>query len=192
MKAIRSFIAIDLSRETQDRLAQVLNRLANEVRQKIVRWVKVSNIHLTLKFLGDVSASDIQSIKDTLDAVINKRPKFTLQVGHLGAFPNAQNPRVIWVGVEAPPIFAEILYDLESRLGDLGYPQEKRAFSPHLTLGRVSKNARFNEIKTLTKVIQSSQVGVICRERVEAVHLFKSDLRPSGAVYSRIATCHLL
>jgi 2'-5' RNA ligase len=192
MEKVRSFIAIDLSKDIHDRLSQVLDRLRNEIHQNWVRWVKVENIHLTLKFLGDVPASNIQTIRKLLAAVLIAHPKFTLQVGHLGAFPDSRNPRVIWVGVEAPPLLSEIVGELESRLMDLGYPQEKRTFSPHLTLGRVSKNTRRNEIKKIGRVIQFSQIGAIGSEQVEAVHLYKSDLRSSGAVYSKIATCHLM
>jgi 2'-5' RNA ligase len=192
METIRSFIAIDISREIQDHLKQVINRLGNGIHQKVVRWVNVENIHLTLKFLGNIPVSDIQTVSGAIDKVLTRRPKFTLNVGHLGAFPTVRNPRVVWVGVEAPPVLSEIVYDLENQLEDLGFPREKRAFSPHLTLGRVSKNARFDEVKKLGEVIQSSQVGAIGCELVEAVHLFKSDLRSSGSVYSRIATGHLM
>jgi 2'-5' RNA ligase len=192
MAVIRSFIAIDLSSAVQERLVQVLDQLSSKFDRKIVRWVQVEKIHLTLKFLGDVPVSEIQTIHKILDETLIKQPKFSFEVARLGAFPSIRNPRIIWVGVEAPPTLTEIKLELDRQLGESGYSKDKKPFSPHLTLGRVSKNARSNEIKNLSKVIQSSRIGIVGRERVEAVHLFKSVLQPSGAVYSKIATCPLM
>jgi 2'-5' RNA ligase len=107
-------------------------------------------------------------------------------IGGLGAFPNVRRPRVIWVGTEAPPELNALQRAIEAETHKLGYPIEERPFSPHLTLGRISQNARPEEVTQVARALSMVNIGEIGRVHVGQLHLFRSDLRPSGAVYTSL------
>ena len=186
MSVIRAFIAIELPPDVQQGLEQVSEQLKEQLGEKSVRWVPVSNIHLTLKFLGDVSANNLDVIKEIIRAEASLQKPMEFSVGQLGAFPKARHPRVIWVGVEAPPELITLQRGIEARTAKVGYAPDQREFSPHLTLGRVSRNASPGEVRKIGDVICDNKVGFLGAARVQAIHLFKSDLRPSGAVYTNL------
>lgn len=188
---IRSFIAIDLPNDLQQSLTQVSGNLGAVLGRKVVRWVDTHKIHLTLKFLGDVSDTNIALIKEIIQAEALTHKVFEISVGGLGVFPNMTNPRVIWVGVEAPDELFNIQRRIESEITRLGYPPEKREFSPHLTLGRVSRSATQKEIRKLNEDLRQQKLGFVGAARVTELHLLKSDLKPDGAVYTKLHTAQL-
>ncbi|HEB65214.1 MAG TPA: RNA 2',3'-cyclic phosphodiesterase [Chloroflexi bacterium] len=191
MSVVRAFVAVDLESEITERLAQVLAELRQQVDGRIVRWVPAENIHLTLKFLGDVSVHNLPLLEDALRAEALGRSAFALSVGGLGAFPSENQPRVLWVGVEAPDVLMALQRGIESRVERLGYAREKRPFNPHLTLGRVSRSATAREVRQVARLLREYKLGFLGVSEVEAVHLFRSDLRPAGAVYTRLFSAPL-
>lgn len=156
-----------------------------------VRWVPAGNIHLTLAFLGDVSTSNVPAITSELQAEAVQHTPFEFAVGNLGAFPNANRPRVVWVGIEAPPVLGELQSGVAIRMKRLGYASDDRDFTPHLTLGRVSRSAGQVEVHRIGECVQKTEVGQLGIVNVHSVHLFRSDLRPTGPVYERISTSPL-
>ena len=106
--------------------------------------------------------------------------------GGLGAFPNPKRPRVIWIGIQAPAGLEALRHGIEAATATLGYPVEKRSFSPHLTIGRVRQNVSSTDMQKIRATLEETQVGSLGTMRVATVHLFKSDLKPSGAVYTRL------
>lgn len=186
MAVIRAFIAIDLPPE----VLQCLDDVSQQLREKLigapVRWVPVENIHLTLKFLGDVSESNIDMLTDLLQSIVSNVKQFELSVGGLGAYPKPHRPRVIWVGVEAPPDLMIAQRSVESEMSRLGYARERRPFNPHLTLGRVSRHSTNQDVRNIADVIKSNNVGYLGSARVTAFHIYRSDLKPSGAVYTKL------
>jgi 2'-5' RNA ligase len=192
MKAvIRAFIAIELSQSIRLKLEETSRNLQSQLKDVPIRWVPVDNIHLTLKFLGDVSTSNLGLLQSMLDTCLDSVKPFELSVGQVGAFPNARRARVLWVGVSAPPELKVTQRGIESQMESLGYTREERPFSPHLTLGRVGKNARPNHLQAIAGALENSRTGALGTMQVQAVHLFKSDLLPGGAVYTRIHTSPL-
>lgn len=191
MSVIRAFIAIELTAEIQKRLDEISAAFKQQLNGVPVRWVSAGNIHLTLKFLGDVSVANLKLLTDILKTETAAHRSFEVSVGGAGAFPNNRRPRVIWVGVEAPPDLAVVQSSVETAMARLGYPREDRPFSPHLTLGRVSRNATSDDTRAITKVLESSRVGFLGAACVREICLFRSDLQPSGAVYTRILTAPL-
>lgn len=191
MTGIRSFVAIELPAKIQDRLQNVSDDIQEHLNGVPVRWVPVENIHLTLKFLGDVSESNLEMLKDVLKTVVENHQKFEMSVGGLGAFPKVRRPRVIWIGIESPPELAAIQRNIESETARLGYARERRPFSPHLTLGRVSRAANSRHVRRVAEVLKNVKVGFLGVARVEEVHLFRSDLQPGGAVYSIMFSAQL-
>jgi 2'-5' RNA ligase len=191
MSVIRAFIAINLPPDVQECLEQVSAKLKSQIGEKSVRWVSIPNIHLTLKFLGDVSENNLDVLKEIISAEAALQKPMEFSIGRLGAFPKTLRPRVVWVGVEAPPELVAIQRGIESRTAKVGYPKDKREFSPHLTLGRVSRNATPSEVRQIGEVLQASKVGFLGVARVPSIHLFKSDLQPTGAVYTKLFSAPL-
>jgi 2'-5' RNA ligase len=191
MPVIRAFIAIDLSKEIQVCLELVSNQVKERLEDVPVRWVPTENIHLTLKFLGNVSESNLEILKKMLASVVSSHKVFEISAGGLGAFPKIHRPRVIWIGLEAPPELEAIQHAIEQETARLGYAKEERPFSPHLTLARVSRNASSADIHKISKVLKTEKVGFLGVTRVREVHLYRSDLKPSGAIYTRLFTAAL-
>ena len=191
MSVIRAFIAIDLSTEIQQALEQVSNGLEGQLKGVPIRWVPVKNIHLTLKFLGDVSLANLEILEGILLAETARCAPFDVGVGRLGAFPSTRRPRVIWVGVEAQAELGQLQRAIDEATTRLGYAPEERGFSPHLTLGRVSRNANNVEVGRIGQVIDRSEVGHLGTMQVQAVKLYRSDLQTTGAVYTCLYSANL-
>jgi 2'-5' RNA ligase len=188
MSVIRAFIALDLPPDVQDCLETVSEKLKSQMGSVPVRWVVPQNIHLTLKFLGDVSLNNLDVLKELLNSEASPHKPMVISVGGVGAFPKLRSPRVIWVGVEAPQELLNLQRGIDMHLTRLGYAPERRKFSPHLTLGRVSRNATPQGVRKIGDVIASQKIGFLGVARIRAVHLYRSDLKPDGAVYTKLYT----
>jgi 2'-5' RNA ligase len=191
MNVIRAFIAISLSKEVHQGLEQVLQEMKSRLPGSAVRWVPAENIHLTIKFLGEVSTASLKMLTTMMQTEAARHPQFEFSVGGLGAFPSPRRPRVIWIGIEAPAELASLQRGVETEMARLGYAPEDRPFSPHLTLGRVTRNANPDELHQLSNVLETYKVGFLGVTRVQAIHLFRSDLQPSGAIYTRLHSAPL-
>ncbi len=192
MSVIRAFIAIDLPADLQKRLDQVSASLKQSIDRSVIRWVPAANMHLTLKFLGDVSVANLNLVNEAIKAVALEHHRFEFSVGGLGAFPTSKRPRVIWVGIEAPAELGNVQVALESRLNRLGYPPEERPFSAHLTLGRVARTADPQDIQKIAQSLQAIKLGFLGAVQVQHLHLYRSDLVPTGAVYTCLFSAPLL
>jgi 2'-5' RNA ligase len=186
MSVIRAFVAIDLPPEIRQRLDQVIAQLTQRLEGIPVRWVPAGNIHLTLKFLGDVSLANVEMLKKVIQAEAENHHCFEISVGGLGAFPNNRQPRVVWAGVEAPQELLSLQRSIDAAMAKLGYNREERPFSAHLTLGRVSRNATARDAHRIGEVIEATKIGFLGVAQISAVHFYKSDLQPSGSVYTRL------
>lgn len=191
MSVLRAFIAISLPIEVTQALHQVLNDLRRRLPGKDVRWVPAANIHLTIKFLGDVSTTNLQILQKMLQAEAARHAPFTCEVRGLGAFPSMRRARVVWVGVEAPSALRALQRGVENEMARLGYAAEERSFSPHLTLGRVSRTVDPEGLRRIGEVLTHTQVGLLGIAPVQAIHLYQSDLQPGGARYTRLFTAPL-
>jgi RNA 2',3'-cyclic 3'-phosphodiesterase len=191
MNAIRSFIAIELPGTLQQKLDEIMISL-KEPRTSTVRWVPAHNIHLTIKFLGDVSPANMEILMKMLKAEVSQQHVFTLNISGVGAFPTPHRPRVLWVGVTAPPQLASLVRLVEAETEKLGYGPEDRPFSPHLTLGRVSQNATPDQVHQVAEALSGLKVGDLGTAEVRELVLFKSDLRSSGAEYTALLKVPLL
>jgi 2'-5' RNA ligase len=183
---LRSFIAIELPAEIQAAIASSTAGLQKALPKPLVRWVASKNLHLTLKFLGDVSPTNLERLAEALKVESVRQEKFSLSVGGLGAFPTPRRPRVIWIGLEAPAMLTAVQRAVESVSSRMGYPTEERPFSPHLTIGRVGQDVSAADLKRVCAAIEGTTVGPLGTVSVDAIHIFKSDLQPGGSVYTHL------
>jgi RNA 2',3'-cyclic 3'-phosphodiesterase len=191
MNPLRVFIALDLPETIQESLEKQTVRLRQTLGDGTVRWVPAKNLHLTLKFIGNIAASHLDFLKQLLAQTADAHPPFDLQIGGIGSFPNAKRVRVIWVGMHAPAELTSLQRSIEAGAVRLGYEKEERPFSSHLTLGRVRQTAAPAAIQKVAAALGDIQLGNIGIARVDSVHLYKSELRREGSVYTKLFSAPL-
>ena len=192
MEQLRCFVAIELEEAILLEIRRTQTLLRNDPAGKHGRWVRPEGIHLTLKFLGDVAADQLDTIAQAIrDAAIGVAP-FRVSYGGLGCFPNTRFPRVIWIGVEDPAgTLLRVQKTVDTNLSALGYPPERRAFHPHLTLARTRRVSKVEQA-ALGKLVERTQVDRLGEMLVGEISLMRSELRPSGALYTQLAAAPLI
>ncbi len=191
MMPLRVFIAVEIPPSIRQAIHSQTESLRAALGRDLVRWVPAENMHLTLKFLGDVSPASVEALTKMLTTETQTCAPFALTVGGLGSFPTPRRARVIWIGIHAPAALTFLQHGLESAAARLGYEEEARPFSPHLTLGRVRQPVSANDQQKVRVALEKTQIGALGTAEVTAVHLFKSDLKPSGAEYTRLFSAPL-
>lgn len=196
MNTVRAFIAIDLSAAILQSLEKTAHALQARLPPNAVRWVAVNNLHLTLKFLGELNSHQIEAVQAILREAAQRQSQFDLQVGELGVFPSLSRPRVIWVGVKAPACLADLQAEIDSRIASsrtlsTGNSRDERDFAPHLTLGRVTREASPEAVRKISETIKGFPVGSLGISPALALNLYRSDLRPSGPIYTRLYSAAL-
>jgi len=186
MSLLRAFIAVEIPPEVHQAIEVKTAPIRAALNKSLVRWVPTSNIHLTLKFLGDVSPANVEMLAQMLNVEVGQHQPFEMAFEGLGAFPNSKRPRVIWIGIQAPAGLEALQHGIEAATATLGYPPEKRPFSPHLTIGRVKQKVGSAGMQKIRSALEETRVGSLGSAQVTSVHLFKSDLKPTGAVYTRL------
>lgn len=180
---MRTFIAIEVDEEIKEGLAKIQDEL--KIAQADVKWVEPKNIHLTLKFLGEVGENKIPAIIQALKDAARQTKSFSIALTNLGAFPSLKSPRVIWIGSEnGSAELLELANLIEALLVKLGFPGEKREFSCHLTLGRAKSS--LNK-ESLSEKISQIKFGSPLRQDVKSIVIFKSTLTPKGPIYEKLA-----
>jgi len=190
MKLLRAFIAIEIPTEIQDVISGETASLRKQA-GRAVRWVTPGNFHLTLKFLGEVPAADVAPLSQALQEVCSAASPFEIMIQSLGAFPNPNRARVIWVGLEFPPHLTQLQSKVDAATTRLGYASEDRPFSAHLTIGRVREQAGPEELTNLRAALSSLHIARFGAFNVHHVTLFKSDLQPAGPQYTPLSNAHL-
>ncbi|MBT9149501.1 MAG: RNA 2',3'-cyclic phosphodiesterase [Dehalococcoidia bacterium] len=191
MEQIRAFIAIELPDQVKRDLSDLLGRI-RPGQERAVKWLDPDSIHLTLKFLGNIPAEKTVDIARAIDKAAAESKPFTLELQGLGAFPNLMSPRVVWVGVGGD---VRLVVNLQRRIDQalihLGFPSERREFSPHLTLGRLRDKATNQERRSLGESIGAMRLENGPPFLVDEVCLMRSTLTSAGAIYHRLACVHL-
>ena len=177
---IRAFLAIELPDSLRPGLAQVQGELKKS--HADVRWVPAGNIHLTLKFFGNVPDDEIDALAQAAREAAAEATPLQLQATRAGAFPSPQAPRVVWLGLGGDVLpLTQLFYRLEKAFAALGHPPEGRAFNPHLTLGRVKSPANRERLaRLLTKLPPVDWPPFTVKELI----LFQSVLSPQGSKYT--------
>ncbi len=179
---MRLFVAMDIPDEVRSSLAAFAAKLRPACRN--ARWVRIEGLHVTLKFIGETSPEKADAIKAAL-ASIPARPPISINFRGLGFFPDERRPHVLWVGIKSGSDLAALAAAVETALNPLGIPREERAFSPHLTLARLSTPRVLEALQDAVKTAGRMEFG---RTTAKEFHLYQSVLKPGGSEYTRLET----
>ncbi len=178
---MRCFIAIELPEAVKSALTGIEEELKKT--RADVRWVKPENIHLTLKFLGNIEEKQTDEIIKIMGDVCSRYYPFNLEIRGMGAFPNIKSPRVLWVGIEGNDTLKTLQEEIDKGMETIGFEREDRAFTAHLTIGRFRS---FIEKEGLLKMIKLHEKDPFGSIDVRSLSLMRSDLHPEGARYTKI------
>ncbi len=188
----RTFVALPLSPALHTRLTQLQQELIRSCPPQSVKWVKPAGIHLTLFFLGEIPRQQIDPIQAALEKVAGAAQPFSFAAKGTGTFPNLRRPRVIWAGLDEPTGRLRQLHAaVTAALAALGYQPEEREFSPHLTLGRVERDVAPQALERIGAAVQKVQTTDLGIEQAVELTFFRSQLKPTGAEYTPLATFRL-
>ena len=175
---MRIFIAVDLPHNIRKALGEVQREL--RPKSNTARWVSPESIHITLKFIGEIPEKRLEDIDSALTGLTWK--PFTITVRGVGFFPGTRSPRVFWAGMEAPTL-RDLTEQLDTRMERFGFDREKRAFRPHITLARAKDSRIDSSLVTAAAQYEEHDFGSF---NVDRMFLFKSALKPSGAVHEKL------
>lgn len=180
---MRCFIAIDIDENNRAALGDLQQQLKSEVdiKKSDVKWVKPENIHLTLKFLGEIRDEQVVDICNIVKDVAGRHDSFELDIESVGHF-GGRSARILWVGSgKGRENLLQLQKDLEEQLASAGWPPEKRAFSGHLTLCRIKNSKAGIKLAQITEQYRDFKVGVM---PADSVSVYQSELTPVGPIYT--------
>jgi RNA 2',3'-cyclic 3'-phosphodiesterase len=181
----RVFCAIELPAEVRGRLEDHVRRLRKEAPDVVASWSRVENIHLTLKFFGNVEVKRIQKISEAAERTVREFTAFQIGVGGTGVFPRASRPQVLWIGVSDSSGQLNALHEkFENKCAAEGFEKENRAYRPHLTIARLRRPEDMRELADTHMKMQFEPIDVEVKELV----VFRSELSPKGSKYTVIST----
>lgn len=185
---MRLFIAINFPEAMRQRLWNETTALREAGYP--VKWVDAANIHMTVKFLGEVDESRVAGICRGAAAAVGETKVFQLPVGEFGAFPNLKRPRVVWVGCESLPVLELLADAVEREMAQCGFEPEGRAFRPHVTIGRVRREARPADLEGLDRDLDALEFFE--EPSVASLDVMRSHLGPRGPRYERLHAAELV
>ena len=179
---MRLFIAIEIAPEIREKVVAFIDKTRTTITN--ARWVRPEGLHVTLKFLGNVPDEKRSAIENQLRDI--RASMFSLSLQHVGVFPNARSPRVLWIGIESTAELPALAEQIDSAMAPLGFEREKRAFTPHVTL------ARFNDPKNVNvSSALSARDMSFGKMTATEFHLYESHLSPKGSRYTKLASIPL-
>ena len=185
---IRTFIAFKLPKNIISSIRKIQEDIKSYAFK--ARWVNPENIHLTLKFLGDINSTDIEKVSEAIINTVNGHAPISLGLKGAGVFPGIKRPRVIWVGLGGEiEKLAGIQNDIEESLEELEFPREKRPFRGHLTLGRIKGKIDPKKLLDVMKKFEKFESELFIADQI---YLFKSELKSTGSVYTELKSISLV
>lgn len=178
---MRAFIAIDIAQDIKEKIGSLIKELSSP--SDGIKWVRPENLHITLKFLGEVKEERLTGIIAVLKDIANVSRPFSLRIGGVGTFPEKKRPRVIWIGVEDSEQLLTLQKEIDKRLCSLGFHSEDRPFTGHITIARLKEGAKTERLFEKLSPLKQKDFGFI---EVTEIVLMKSELRPDGARYEKV------
>jgi len=192
MSLLRAFIALEIPPRVQENVYRATANLRRGT-GSFIRWVPAENMHLTLKFLGDISPANVEFLTQMIRTEADAYHCFEIHLTGVGSFPNPKRPRVIYIRIQAPAELEALQHAVESGTRRLGYESEDRSFSPHLTIGRVKNVLRIStaDQQKIRHALEETKIDSLGTARVDSIHLYKSDLKSTGSVYTKLFSAPL-
>lgn len=184
---MRTFVAIELESEVKNNLSEFIKKLQSH--DPNIRWIKDQGMHLTLKFIGEITEKKASDIRSILMDLSLRHGRFPLKLVGTGTFPpRSRHPRIIWVGIAKNQKLISVQNEIESLLEKVSISREKRKYHPHLTLGRIKSNHNIAPVLEELAENKDTEFGTI---EVEEITFFKSTLKPTGAEYDALSKIQL-
>ena len=185
MSEVRAFLAIDLD----DDLKPKINKIIKEFKQidTKIKYVELANLHLTLKFFGDIDTNGLNLLENAITNVLTDFEPFNIKIKGCGAFPNNNHIKVIWVGIDEDTIIKQLHDKLDNEFARIGIDKDKK-FSTHLTIGRMKSAKNKNKVKSVIEEFSDVEIGEM---EVTKISLKKSTLTPQGPIYEDLIVFEL-
>ena len=191
---MRAFVAIDMPTPVRQQLVATQHRLTQQLRtqqlDRCVRWTPANNLHLTLRFLGEIDDLHQLILEQSLAQIAQRHARLTLYAGGVGCFPNTRRPSVIWCGIQGDlAALSRLQAEVEVAAQSAGLPAEAKPFTPHLTIGRLQRSATPAQLQAVGAAAHVAAMPGRLEEAtptVDELLLMRSELTPSGSVYTRL------
>lgn len=178
---MRTFLAIEIEDYIKNKISET-QQLIQEKNSAKIKYVETENIHLTLKFFGEINEKQLNEITEKINNIITKYKKYSLKIVNIGAFPHIYRPRVIWTGVKDNNITVNLIKELDEEFNKLGFDKE-RDYVPHITIGRVKNVTNKEELSSTLKLLKKRYHG---KMEVKKICIKSSTLTPEGPIYKNI------
>jgi len=183
-KSWRIFIAIELPADVRQKITRHIDRLRNKLPDVRASWIREQNLHLTIKFFGDILVERVEAASESLKGAANKIQSFEIQIDGCGAFPPRGRPNVLWMGIDDPSGNLQRLHGaLEDECAKAGFERDQRPFHPHLTIARIRNPQNARQLAALHQETDFNSLLV----KVSDVCLIRSELNPEGSRYTIVA-----
>lgn len=190
-ETLRLFIAVEVSQQTKDAIHSLTEKLRVSDSHSSIRWVGYGDLHITLKFLGEVPQTNISSVEDAMKAAAADKRQFELSLSGTGVFPNGRSTGVFWIGVkDAGGSLIELANAVIRECANRGFPEENRPFAPHITIGRARDRADAQDLTKTANLLKSA--GLRAESQIiDHISLIRSQLTPKGPIYTTLFTVPL-
>lgn len=185
MSQVRAFLAIDLDDDLKPKINKIIRQF-KEIDTKI-KYVELQNLHLTLKFFGDIDTNGLDVLENAIADVVSEFDSFKIKITGCGAFPNKNHIKVIWVGIDDDAVIKDLHDRLDKEFARLGFDKDRK-FSTHLTIGRMKSAKNKNKVKEVIEEFENFEIGEM---EVSEISLKKSTLTPAGPIYEDISIFEL-
>jgi len=181
---LRTFIAVDFPPETLTKIAKIIGYFKTQTPMDALKWVSAENLHLTIKFIGDIPKDKLVQIRMIIkEALVDKLP-FKIGIGGLGMYPNKNNPRVIWLGVTYDQTLRDIHHVLNHSLKNAGIEPDKRDYSPHITIARIRQRTQEETRQEIGATLSKFKVDSLGEIKINEIILYQSELTRKGPIYT--------
>ena len=181
---VRAFAAVKLESAVLDTISSLSTQVRKQLTSRTIRWVKTEQIHLTLRFYGNISSAEIPELIKALHPISTRTGALTLRLGKLGCFPDFQNPRIVWLGLNGDITqLQHIHHQVVALSSNFGEPADSKEFKPHLTIARI-KDAPRKEAQIIGDYLRSYSVNISGEWIVNRIYLIQSVLTPQGPIYT--------
>ncbi|MDO5860606.1 RNA 2',3'-cyclic phosphodiesterase [Methanobrevibacter sp.] len=185
MSQLRAFLAIDVDEDIKAKMYKIIKEFKQI--DANIKYVDLENIHLTLKFFGEIDSEGIELLSSKIESVVSNFDKFTIKIKGCGAFPNTNRIKVIWLGIDGDEVIKQLHDELDKEFVKIGFDKDKK-FSSHLTIGRMRNAKGKNKVKSTIEEFSEVEVGQM---DVDRIILKKSTLTPAGPIYEDLKTFEL-